>query len=378
MNKINKFLDFLRDNNPDKILNELQNVLNNTETCNVFLGSGVSGSVQQIKLGKSMKIKINDKNVNIQISSKIFLNLDGSYVDCYINANGIKLFVSNNSLVCEFFIWSYANKIYRTPLILDIIDYNTCNPEYVIDHIIFERPGLKYNINYPPHVNYKLDSKLETKSYIISIEQLISYICLSSTDQVLLPNDETGLSFEIIDYIIFSVIYTIISLYNKNIIVYDLNLDDIGYYPLTKTSYFNNENLENKEFMIFNHDNKSYKFKTFKFFPKIMNFSTSMAKPFDDLVISSMINNNEAQYIPIIENVITNILIKFTTISNDVLIKTETYKNILSKHPYNKIYNDILNKNFEKDLMSSDQIISSYNKYLDVNSDRNNNIFIII
>ena len=411
-NKSISIVDFINNTSIEKIKKDLISVLKNDVMCDKILGQGYVGKVKISGVCDHYTISHKNKSVTIPVAIKES-NIDGdlSFFIPPDNQENELFIYSDRNIVAEAIILYYIRQLIEkklSPHLPYIINHSKCNEttKSPIDRFAIERHGLNEDIIVKMN-GFVLDpliipdpdydpNNIIFKTKITSFGDLMKYIRLKKDEnnnnnytdfKVLLPNNIECDIIELIDYFCISYLITYDLLRKHHIHLFDMHADNIFVHWLNKNSYMHDKFIGDMKYIVYNHNKKYYKIKTFGILMKIGDVGASMISHHqskNNIYIIGHGTNFDKSF-----NIAKEVIkqnrgheflsaIRQTTDAGYIFKKT-TASTILSEHPYDKLYWENVPYDLLKDLKTVDQLMKYYDKYTINRSDvkKNNNTLII-
>jgi hypothetical protein len=262
-----------------------------------------------------------------------------------------------------------------------IIGHSKCDNEtkQPIDRFITERHGLDEVVEMKLNGHYEIPLWRKVPDYdplnptiknnITNLQELCNYINLekSPDNSITLPNKYKCMITDLFNYICISYIVTYDLLFKKGIYLRDMHFANIFIHWLNDNSYMYDQYIGDVEYIFYKCNNKYYKIKTFGFIIKIGDAGACIIRPREDLYIVGQANDLDKTY-PIVKSAIGfqnhfDFLSGFShSVPFDIFKKTIAFE-ILSSHPYDKLFWMNMDLKLIKDMKSSEELLEFYNKY---------------
>lgn len=374
MDKVNEIINFISKSDKKTIKNKLLDIIEYHKFCPTVLGQGAFGKAY-IPESKNIEVNIDNKKVNLPIVVKEVItseykDVNKPDINFDIIGNNLYIIGNFNGITTEAIILMYikqlCSKTVHLPLILG---YGTCLEKTKINKIITTRLGLDKEIEVDLTGKvYGNKKKITHKSFITTLEDLYNFIYYSKNKDgsVILPNGiKCDNISELYDYICISYLATFHLLTENKIYPKDMIPSNIFIHWLNDTSYYNNQNIKDCKYIIYNINNKYFKIKTFGFVIVLGDTGCFLLEAKKDVFIigyenffetkEKMLRNATKDNIDIIRN--------HDMITPNEFIKSIAYK-ILNSEPYN-LYPKYSHwgENITKSLSTSELLDFYYKKY---------------
>ena len=357
-------IKFIKKSKLEDIKNSLVENMKEYKYCDKLIGSGSFGDVIEHKIGSHIKVLIS-KNKKIKINVVVKHQKDNQTGLIFELYNKM-LYIFGETILFDIIILSYMKELYNKKKSVHLqlmLGYGYCNNEDIF--VILERNGLKKNVE--KQMDEKIFYKNKYISKIITLGDLIRYICIfhdKNTMKIKLPNDIECDVIGLIDYITISIIHTYKLLYENNIYVRDLYLENIFIHWINKRSYFNDINLKDIKNIYYKNKDNIIKIETFGLIIKIGDVGHFYIKPRKDIILySNTINFNNidlinSYFIDGFEFIYYIFDMKYNLPHN--IFKKLVINEIMELYPYNNFSPFSLLKT---DILSYEQILDKFEKY---------------
>ena len=374
MDKVKEIITFISKSDKKTIKNKLLDIIEYHKFCPTVLGQGAFGKAY-IPESKNIEVNIDNKKVNLPIVVKEaitseYKDVNKPDINFDIIGNNLYIIGNFNGITTEAIILMYikqlCSKTVHLPLILG---YGTCLQNNKINKIITTRLGLDKEIEVDLTGKvYGNKKKITHKSFITTLEDLYNFIYYSKNKDgsVILPNGiKCDNISELYDYICISYLATFHLLTENKIYPKDMIPSNIFIHWLNDTSYYNNQNIKDCKYIIYNINNKYFKIKIFGFVIVLGDTGCFLLEAKKDVFIvgyenffetkEKMLRNATKDNIDIIRN--------HDMITPNEFIKSIAYK-ILNSEPYN-LYPKYSHwgENITKSLSTSELLDFYYKKY---------------
>ena len=372
MDKVKEIITFISKSDKKTIKNKLLDIIEYHKFCPTVLGQGAFGKAY-IPESKNIEVNIDNKKVNLPIVVKEVItseykDVNKPDINFDIIGNNLYIIGNFNGITTEAIILMYikqlCSKTVHLPLILG---YGTCLEKTKINKIITTRLGLDKEIEVD--LTGKVYGKNKKhKSFITTLEDLYNFIYYSKNKDgsIILPNGiKCDNISELYDYICISYLTTFHLLTENKIYPKDMIPSNIFIHWLNDTSYYNNQNIKDCKYIIYNINNKYFKIKTFGFVIVLGDTGCFLLEAKKDVFIVGYENFFETKE-KMLRNAIKDnidIIRNHDMITPNEFIKSIAYK-ILNSEPYN-LYPKYSHwgENITKNLSTPELLNFYYKKY---------------
>lgn len=392
---INPIIEFIQNTDNTDIQKWLDFVLtrHGVKNCDSYIGSGYFGNVVMRKLGKTVKIKYQNKNVVIPIVIK---TVNTSNRLEYKEIDNTLYVYDTRGMNIEAIILYFIRPLILlklSPNLPLIIGHGKCfhdEPEPV-DRIITEMHGLLNDVvvNIKGLYNNRLwqdipfdeveneNGIIEKRFYKLSkfgtLSDLIinMQLNINEDDTVELPNGIKCNFVELIDYLTISYLVTYDLLAHYDIHLNDMIAENIFIHWLNKNSYINDEFIGNVEHIFYDIDGIFYKIKTFGLLLKIGDVGACIINPKKELILVGYCRDIEYSNDLVNKLLVTPLCHVFllmiaSMLSYNIYKKTIIYK-ILSDTPYCNLTINHVSDKYKNNLLTGKQLLHKFFQKYSIN-----------